>query len=53
MQSVGIVGQGVSTHLWLFDIPDNLEPGIHSVTVTAVDHYGQEFSGNLVFEVVG
>jgi hypothetical protein len=52
MQSVGIVGQGVSTHLWLFDLPDNLEAGMHTVTVTAIDHYGQEFGGNLVFEVV-
>jgi len=52
MQSVGIVGQGVSTHLWLFDIPDYLDVGVHTVSVTAVDHYGQVFTSNLVFEVV-
>ncbi|HSW01664.1 MAG TPA: calcineurin-like phosphoesterase C-terminal domain-containing protein [Sedimentisphaerales bacterium] len=51
MRSTGVVGQGVSTHLWVCDIPDNLEPGMHTVAVTAVDMYGQIFTDKLVFEV--
>ncbi len=52
MQCTGIAGQGVSTHLWVCDVPDNLAPGMHTVTVTAVDMYGQTFMDKLVFEVV-
>jgi len=43
--------EGKSTHLWVCDIPDDLEPGVHSVTVTAVDTYGKEYKDIMVFEV--
>jgi len=45
--------EGMSTHLWVCDIPDELAPGAHSVTITAVDTYGKKYKDTLVFEVAG
>lgn len=43
--------EGKSTHLWICDIPETLESGVHTVTVKAVDIYGVEFEDKMVFEV--
>lgn len=43
----------VSAHIWEFDLPGNLEPGIHSVVVESEDEFGQHQRGVLSFEVTG
>ena len=40
-----------SAHIWEFDLPENLEPGIHSVVVESEDEFEQQQSGVLSFEV--
>ena len=43
----------VSSHIWEFDLPENLEPGIHSVVVETEDEFEQHQRGVLSFEVTG
>jgi hypothetical protein len=43
--------EGRSTHLYVCPIPSDLEPGVHTVTVTTKDIYGQKFEETKVFEV--
>jgi hypothetical protein len=43
----------VSAHIWEFDLPENLEPGIHSVVVESEDEFGQHQRGVFSFEVTG
>ena len=40
-----------SAHIWEFDLPVNLEPGIHSVVVESEDEFEQQQRGVLSFEV--
>ncbi len=40
-----------SSHIWVADLPDNLEPGVHTVTVRSTDPYGQVSEASQVFEV--
>ncbi len=42
---------GKSYHIYTATLPDNLEPGVHTITVRATDPYGQEFVGTKVFDV--
>lgn len=39
-----------SSHLWVSELPENLESGVHAITVEAVDEYGRTHTGSLVFE---
>jgi len=41
----------VSAHIWEFDVPEDLEPGIHSVVVESEDEFGQRQRGVFSFEV--
>ncbi len=41
-----------SQHLWTADLPSDLPSGIHSLSVTVIDHHGREFSDTIAFEVV-
>ena len=41
----------VSSHIWQFALPD-LEPGLHSVIVTARDEFGFEDSEVFTFEII-
>ena len=41
-----------SLHIWEFDLPDSLGPGLHSVVVTTEDEFGQEHRGVLSFELL-
>jgi hypothetical protein len=43
--------EGQSTHLYVCELPTDLEPGVHTVTVIAKDVYGQIFKETKVFEV--
>ena len=43
----------VSAHIWEYDLPEGLAPGLHSVVVESVDEFGQERRGVLSFEVTG
>jgi hypothetical protein len=43
----------VSSHIWEFDLPQNLAPGIHSAVVESEDEFGQQQRGVLSFEVTG
>jgi len=42
-----------SAHIWEFDLPDDLEAGIHSVVVESEDEFGQHQRGVFSFEVTG
>lgn len=39
-----------SSHIWEYDLPQ-LEPGLHVLSVRAVDEFGQKSSGNFSFDV--
>jgi hypothetical protein len=41
-----------SSHVWVADLPADLAPGAHSLTVTAVDDYGLRHRGHQVIEVM-
>lgn len=41
-----------SSHLWRADLPADLHPGIHVLTVTATDRHGRTRTVRLPFEVV-
>ena len=40
-----------SAHIWEFDLPEDLEPGIHSVVVEREDEFGQRQRGVFSFEI--
>ena len=42
-----------STHLWIADLPDDLRPGTHLVSVAATDEFGSTHHGHKVLEVTG
>ena len=42
-----------SSHIWEFDLPERLAPGIHSVVVESEDEFEQQQRGVLSFEVTG
>lgn len=42
-----------SSHLFRADLPDDLGPGIYTVTVRAVDDFGQEHHGHSILEITG
>ena len=44
-------GPAASAHIWEFDLPEDLEPGIHSVVVESEDEFGQRQRGVFSFEV--
>jgi hypothetical protein len=40
-------------HLWTARLPEDLGPGVYTLTVRAVDEYGREHTGHKVIEVFG
>ncbi len=42
-----------STHVFVADLPDGLEPGTHTLTVEAIDEFGQRHVGHRIVEVHG
>jgi hypothetical protein len=42
-----------SAHIWEFDLPPDLESGLHRVVVESEDEFGQRQRGVLSFEVSG
>ena len=47
------VGPERSTHLWAAGLPEDLGPGVHTLTARAVDEYGKRHEASLVLEVLG
>ena len=47
------VEPGPSTHLWTAELPDDLEPGTHLVSVIATDEFGSTHHGHKVLEITG
>ncbi|MCB2210517.1 calcineurin-like phosphoesterase family protein [bacterium] len=45
-------GNLVSSHIWTVNLPQGLQPGSHTVVVTAIDQYGQTLEGTKIFEVI-
>jgi hypothetical protein len=45
------VQSGPSTHLWQANLPANLPPGAHRITVQATDEYGRPHTGWMILEV--
>ncbi len=41
----------ISTHMWSADMPEEILPGAHTITVYATNEYGQEHIGRKVFEI--
>ena len=39
------------SHLWVAPLPEHLEPGLHRLKVTAVDHQGDVFTAYRLFEI--
>src|SRR5699024_9696162 len=50
LSSTGAVAQA-SPHLWRADLPTALEPGEHTVEVTATDRYGATYTDSFTFTV--
>lgn len=40
-----------TTHIWIADLPPDLSPGSHKITVKTMDIYGNEYSASSVFEI--
>ena len=40
-----------TTHLWTAQLPEDLRPGVHTITVRAIDDYGQEHMAHKIFEI--
>ena len=38
-------------HIWVAPLPENLEPGIHRLKITAKDHQGKVFTAYQLFEI--
>ena len=41
----------LTNHIWSAPLPDHLESGIHLITVTAINQWGEKFQGSRIFEV--
>ncbi len=42
-----------SSHIWIADLPDELAPGTHLLSVVAVDEFGSTHHGHKLLEVTG
>lgn len=42
-----------STHLWTADLPDDLQAGTYTVSVTAVDEFGRSHHAHRILEITG
>jgi predicted phosphodiesterase len=42
----------VSTHLWFGDFSEDLDPGLHTLKITALDHQYKSYSHTQVIEIV-
>jgi hypothetical protein len=43
--------EGKSTHIYVCEIPPDLAPGVHTVTVTSTDSFGRTLKEKEIFEV--
>ncbi len=41
-----------STHIWTIDMPEDLEPGIHTLKVSTKDRFGKRYKMTKTFEVM-
>jgi hypothetical protein len=42
-----------STHIWVADLPDDLGPGVYTLTVRATDEFGRAHHAHRVLEITG
>ena len=42
----------LSAHIWEYDLPNDVAPGLHAVVVESEDEFGQRQRGTLSFEVL-
>lgn len=42
-----------SSHIWIADLPDDLAPGTHLLSVAAVDEFGSTHHGHKLLEIMG
>jgi hypothetical protein len=42
-----------SSHIWMWRLPGDLEPGTHRAHVRVTDEYGRELQDRVLIEVVG
>ena len=45
-------GVSRSSHIWEINLPENLNPGLHSIKVDTLDEYGQRRNAAMTFEIV-
>ena len=50
---VAFPAPAASTHIWEYDLRQQLDSGLHSVVVESEDEFGQRRQGVLAFEVTG
>ncbi|MBN2367259.1 MAG: calcineurin-like phosphoesterase family protein [Calditrichaeota bacterium] len=49
---LGWINPMKSVHIWKAPLPENLEPGIHSIVVKTTNQWGQSYQTARIFEVV-
>jgi len=42
-----------STHIWVADLPDDLGPGVYTLTVRATDEFGRAHHAHRILEITG
>ena len=42
-----------SAHIWEYELPTNLNPGLHNIVVESEDEFGQQQRGVFTFELIG
>ncbi|MCZ6675238.1 MAG: calcineurin-like phosphoesterase C-terminal domain-containing protein, partial [Verrucomicrobia bacterium] len=42
-----------SAHIWEYELPTNLDVGVHTIVVQTMDEFGQQQRGVLTFEITG
>jgi hypothetical protein len=45
------VNASESTHMWIADLPDDLNEGSHKIKITTTDMFGNTFSAHRIFEI--
>jgi hypothetical protein len=45
------IGENITRHIWITELPVDLKPGVHKIVVIAKDEYGNKFRQTALFEL--